>query len=122
LNREICSQQNASQILQLFSTRKEAFININLVTALHRLGRCRDRIDKAEFFARADFTDLLQMIHTRITDLEPHHLTNTAWALAKLGFDDGPLLDAISAASQPKMADAGPPELAFTPWAFASLI
>jgi len=93
------------------------FIDLNLITAFHRIAKSGER----ESVGDPRFHSLLAQVHSKVPQLQPNHLTNTVWALAKLGLRDEPLLDAIAAASLARMDSAATPELALTLWAFASL-
>lgn len=51
------------------------------------------------------------------------NLSNTAWAWARLGIDDIPLLNAIAAAAIPRIRDFFKPQhLSTTAWAFSARV
>jgi len=124
LNREICAQESAADILQLFTSRRADFIDLNLVTAFHRIAKRGGRdiaSGRTTAAAKEAFEGILSEVRARTSHFDTHHLTNIAWALARLALADEALLDDTYSACSTKMADSGPSDLAFTLWAFASL-
>jgi len=78
------------------------FIDLNLVTAFHRVAKYHARGDTVR---GQELQELVAQVHSRVPFLAPHHLTNTVWAMAKLGMLDMPLLDSIASASIALIAD-----------------
>lgn len=93
LNREICAQDGALSILSLYEAKGTMFNDMNFVTAFHRIAKGRDLHSIAE---KPSFNSFIEQLKSRVPGLQPHHLTNTAWALAKLALRDFQFLDAIA--------------------------
>lgn len=124
LNRKICAQKSVDDILRLFASRRNDFMDINMVTALHRVAKMGGKGVASGVGPAPDmeaFRSLLGEVRTRIPGLEPHHLTNIAWALARLSLPDKAFLAEVENVAVARISDSGPSDLAFTTWAFASL-
>ena len=56
-----------------------------------------------------------------LSDYKPQEISNTAWALAKLGFKHDPLMNSLAEVALANMDDLNPHDLSGTVWAFATL-
>ena len=89
-----------------------------LANVMYGLARCRI----PEGPARPGLLDVLTVAAaTRLRELKPQELANTAWALATAGHPAPRLFDAIALVASSRAASCNPQELSNMVWAFATL-
>lgn len=121
LNQAITGCRSADALLELMEAKGDGFNDINMSTAIHRLG---SRF--APFFEQrrepgAGLRKVMGLAVLGISrgDLGPRSLANVAWGLARMGVYATELFAAIARETPYRVFEFGPQDLANVAWAFA---
>eukprot|EP00933_Yihiella_yeosuensis_P041459 TRINITY_DN35854_c0_g1_i1.p1 TRINITY_DN35854_c0_g1~~TRINITY_DN35854_c0_g1_i1.p1 ORF type:complete len:260 (-),score=37.56 TRINITY_DN35854_c0_g1_i1:560-1339(-) len=118
LNRSITTLGSAQEILAICDTKLDEFDTVNIVTALHRLGRF---VPQGWSSGSRAQERLIQRLSEQITELRVQQLANTIWALARVQVRNQPITAAIAESSVRNCRQFGPQECANIAWSCAKL-
>ena len=108
------------RLLRLTAARVPAAGARELANVAH--GVAKSHVAKSHALgARGLFDAVAAAAPPKLSEFEPQHLANTAWAFATAGHEAPALLDAIAAAAVSHMSGFTPQGLANTAWAYATL-
>lgn len=121
MNRQITGSRSAVSLLALMDSRGGDFNDVNISTAIHRLGsrfspffeNCRE--------PEAGLRKIMGLCVLSIArgELGPRSLSNVAWGLARLNVIATTLFAAIAQETPYRVFEFGPQDIANISWAFA---
>ena len=121
LNKEITSSRSAASLLALMESRGDDFNDVNMSTAIHRLGSRFSPFFEHYREPEAGLRKVMDLCVLSIArgELSPRSLANVAWGLARLGVVATALFAAIAHETPYRVFEFGPQDLANLCWAFA---
>lgn len=121
INSELSKTTMAEEVVRICQRDIERFNEVNISTAIHRLGKFtqtnRELSDSTYIWMDA----LAEKAADKLQDFKPQHLANIAWSFATLGIYNETLFLRISHQIKQKLKDFTPQNLSNTVWAFAAL-
>jgi len=116
LNQKLIACRSSKHILELCSKSELAeWSHVNLITALHRTASLND--GHLELYKILPLTESIEAVN--LARLEPRHLANIAWAVARLTVPDSPLVSALD--FEARLTEFKPQELSNITWSIAQL-
>ncbi|CEM07025.1 unnamed protein product [Vitrella brassicaformis CCMP3155] len=122
--------RDVDELLQLIDQHFGDFNSVHVVAALHKLARAVsdgrdghvsavDRLKSDEVFVR--LVERLRWLLQRSSKFLPRHLSNAAWALARLGVRDDELYELLSRQAIGRLRKFQPQEMSNMLWAYATI-
>jgi len=121
LNKQITALRSADSLLALMESRGDEFNDVNISTAIHRLGSRFTPFFENRREPEAGLRKIMGLCVLSIArgELTPRSLANVAWGLARLGVVATTLFAAIAQETPYRVFEFGPQDLANLSWAFA---
>jgi len=121
LNRQITASRSAISLLALMESRGNDFNDVNISTAIHRLGSRFSPFFENKREPEAGLRKVMDLCVLSIArgELGPRSLANVAWGLARLGVVATTLFAAIAQETPYRVFEFGPQDFANLSWAFA---
>jgi 2-succinyl-5-enolpyruvyl-6-hydroxy-3-cyclohexene-1-carboxylate synthase len=112
----ILGAQTASDVAKALLNQPHKANHVNVCTALHRVAKLSNSSS-----SKLDDATLSQLLAATVVVLKggrftARHLSNTLWALAKLGDPSPQLLDEVAATFSRKLISAAPCEISMALW------
>ncbi|CAL8462328.1 g1861 [Coccomyxa elongata] len=123
INKRITAAQSAEAVMSVVQQDLDKFDAVCMATALHTLASMRASTQQySALFERQEVLRLMHVIGTRLSDFTARNLSNSLWALAKMGHNPGEaMLNAMAAEVAKKLGGCNAQNLANIAWSYATL-
>ncbi|MGA1532771.1 MAG: hypothetical protein ACO33E_07155, partial [Aquiluna sp.] len=120
INKRIVAASSAEHILRLYDREGRSFNTVNTATAIHRLGKCKDRPRTSDPRLRSLLELAARSIDGHPELWDPRSLANVCWGAAKAGASSRALFGAVAHVARSRLGQFNSQDLANTAWAFAT--
>ncbi|BDA46187.1 probable RAP domain-containing protein, chloroplastic [Coccomyxa sp. Obi] len=123
INKRITAAQSAEAVMSVVQQDLDKFDAVCMATALHTLASMRASAQQySALFERQEVLRLMHVIGTRLSEFTARNLSNSLWALAKMGHNPGEaMLNAMAAEVAKKFGGCNAQNLANIAWSYATL-